>query len=247
MSETPTGLPIPDQAPTGDPVFQCKQDLVDSMRLFAAKGLAEGVSGHISVVDPGNQSLFWVNPFGVPFNKVTQDDLICVDGEGNVVSGKNGHRVNPSAYAIHSELHRLGHHAVAHSHGRGSRTLGALNQRLLPLDQESAAFYAAHNIYEQYNGPATSREQGKSVADAVGSDVAIILRHHGLITVGENLPEAVFRHVSFERCAELQISAQAAGEVFPMTDEQAMLARRGFNESGFNTFSFQMFVEEHVR
>ena len=111
LADTATGLPIP-----GEPAFDSpaderrhrKQRLAAAIRVFGKLGYGEGIAGHISVRDPQHAERFWVNPFGVSFNRVRVRDLICVDGEGNVVEGT--HRVNPSAFAIHSQIHLLVHH-----------------------------------------------------------------------------------------------------------------------------------------
>ena len=250
VHNTPTGLPIPEKDINIKPE-QIKekvlQQLVDSMQIFWHEGLSAGVSGHISVADPICENRFWVNPFGIPFNKVKVNDLICADENGKIVDGNYQNDINPSAFAIHSALHKLGHTAIAHSHGKGARSLGGLNSILLPLDQESAAFYLKNQIFGEYNGPAIGTHQGEAVARELNDNTALILKHHGLITVGNTLPEAIYRHISFERCANIQVQMMAAGKLTTMSASQALLAQAGFDESGLNDFSFQMLVEEYAK
>lgn len=246
LAETATGLPIFSKDFGKSAEF--KKTLVLAAHLLAKKQLTEGVSGHISVKDPSGADRFWVNPFGVPFNKLKESDLICVDNNGVIVDGdaKYG-RLNPSAFTIHYYLHQQGHNAVVHSHSQNARILGALGQVLLPMDQESAAFYEANGILDDYTGPAINHEHGKAVAEAMQDHIALILKHHGLITVGNSIEEAAFRHISFDSCAALQLRAFSIGSPDIMSKPQAVLAKQGFNESDFNRFSFYTIARELFR
>jgi ribulose-5-phosphate 4-epimerase/fuculose-1-phosphate aldolase len=250
LADTHTGLPMP-QPPTFDDPAQertyRKRRLAAALRLFGKYGFGEGISGHISVRDPEHRGLFWVNPFGVSFALVTVGDLICVDENGTVVQGR--HPVNPSAFVIHAAIHgsRADAEAAAHAHTVHARALGALGQLLEPLDQESAAFYQDQVLYDDYRGPSIAKEQGQDIADKLGSARAILLRHHGLITVGNTLEAAVHWFFTYDSCAQVQLLAAAAGRPRPMTHEQAVAAQDGFGDAQLAWFSFQLLYDEIVR
>ena len=247
LADTATGLPLSDE-----PVFESvveerrhrKQRLAAALRLFGKYGFGEGISGHISVRDPEHVDQFWVNPFGLSFNRVRVRDLICVDSEGRVVQG--GHKVNPSAFVIHSKIHELRPDATAAAHGHTahSRALGALGRLLEPIDQESAAFYQNQVLYDRYEGPSIALEQGQDIAEQLGDNRAILLRHHGLITVGGSLDEAVHWFFTYDSCAHVQLLANAVGRPEPMTHEQAVAARDGFGDPQLGRFSFQLLWDE---
>ncbi|MBK0868352.1 MULTISPECIES: class II aldolase/adducin family protein [unclassified Saccharopolyspora] len=247
LADTRTGLPLP-----GGPVFDSAQDerrdrkrrLVAAIRLFGKYEYGEGISGHLSVRDPEHPEHFWANPFGVSFQQVKVRDLVRVDAAGNVVEGM--HKINPSAFVIHSKIHELCPDAVAaaHAHTESSRALGALGRLLEPLDQESAAFYQDQVLYDAYEGPSITIDQGRDIAEKLGGSRAILLRHHGLITVGASLDEAVHRFVTFDGCARVQLLAAAAGQPLPMTHEQAVSAKAGFGDSQLGWFSFQLLYDE---
>ncbi|WP_431877001.1 class II aldolase/adducin family protein [Amycolatopsis sacchari] len=247
LADTHTGLPIP-AAPTFDTVDgerrHRKQRLAAALRLFGKYGFGEGISGHVSVRDPEHHDRFWVNPFGISFSRVRVRDLICVDAGGTVVEGT--HRVNPSAFVIHSRIHEHcpGAEAAAHAHTVHSRALGALGRTLEPLDQESASFYRDQVLFDGYEGPSISVEQGRQIADALGGRRAILLRHHGLITVGGTLEEAVHRFFTYDGCAQVQLLASAAGRPKPMSEEQALAAKDGFGDSQLAWASFQLLYDE---
>ncbi|MET7453900.1 class II aldolase/adducin family protein [Streptomyces sp. NPDC005574] len=249
LADTPTGLPIP-----GEPGFATheetrrhrRQRLAAALRLFGRHGFGEGISGHISVRDPEHPDRFWVNPFGVSFHQVRVADLICVDATGHVVSGH--HPVNPSAFVIHSQIHQLHPDATAaaHAHTPHSRALGALGRLLEPIDQESAAFYGRQTLYSDYQGPSVTLTQGRDIARHLGDHRAILLRHHGLITVGNSLDEAVHWFLTYDSCAQVQLLAQAAGTPHTLTHQQALAAREGFGDQQLGHFSFQLLFNEIV-
>lgn len=249
IANTRTGLPIPDApvfASATDERRYRKQRLAAAIRLFGKNGFGEGISGHISVRDPEDPELFWVNPFGVSFNRVTVADLICVDTGGVVVEGK--HPVNPSAFAVHSQIHQLRPDAdgIAHGHTAHSRALGALGRLLEPIDQEAAAFHRNQVFYDDYDGPAINVEQGRDIATRLAGNSAMLLRHHGLITVGGSVEEAAHWFFSYDGCARVQLLAAAAGSTRAMTERQALLARDGFGDPQLARFSFQPMWDEIV-
>lgn len=216
------------------------------MRLFGYYGFDEGISGHLSVRDPEHHDQFWVNPFGVAFNRIRVSDLICVDAAGRVVHGSLP--VNPSAFVIHSAIHqqRPDAHAATHAHTLNSRALTALKAGLVPVDQESSAFWDDHVLCDDYEGPTVDVAQGKAVANALGDKRAILLRYHGLITVGGTIDEAAYWFISFDRCADVQLRARAAGPLVSMSEEQARSARAGFGDPNLAWYSFQVLYNHIV-
>ncbi|GAA2778279.1 class II aldolase/adducin family protein [Crossiella cryophila] len=247
LADTHTGLPIPAETAFGsveDERRHRKQRLAGSLRLFGKHGFGEGISGHISVRDPENLDHFWVNPFGVSFNRVRVADLLCVDSAGRIVHGR--HRLNPSAFVIHSQIHEMHAEATAAAHGHTaySRALGALGKLLDPLDQEAAAFYQRQVLYTDYEGTSTTVEQGRDIAEKLGDNRAILLQHHGLITVGNSLEEAVHWFFTFESCAKVQLLAAAAGTPKQFSHEQALAAGDGFGDPQLAHFSFSLLWEE---
>ncbi|MBK3590586.1 class II aldolase/adducin family protein, partial [Streptomyces sp. MBT57] len=93
-----------------------RQRLAGALRLFGEYGYEDGVSGHVTVRDPELADCYWVNPFGAPFAGIAPQDLILVNGDGQVVQGR--FHVNQAAFAVHAAVHRArpGAVAVAHTH-----------------------------------------------------------------------------------------------------------------------------------
>lgn len=225
-----------------------KQRLAAAIRLFGKYGYGEGISGHLSVRDPEHLDRFWVNPFGVSFTQVRVADLLCVDSGGRVVEGR--HPLNPSAFVIHSHIHdsRPDAEAAALGHTANSRALGALGQLLEPIDQESAAFYERQVLYRHYLRPAVDDDQGAEIAAHLGDSRAMLLAHHGLVTVGGSIDEAAHWFFTYESCAQVQLLAQSAGTMHVMDTTQACAARDGgFGSPRLGWFSFQLLWEEIVQ
>lgn len=202
-----------------------KQRLALSFRIFGRFGFDEGVAGHITARDPGDPNLFWVNPFGMSFKQITVDDLILVDHQGQVVDGT--WPVNRAAFAIHSSVHDARPDAVAaaHSHSKFGRAWSALGRELSPITQDSLLFFEDHSLFDDYTGTVNDPEEGKRLAHALGDNKAVILRNHGLLTVGQSVEEAVFWYVTMERSCEVELLARAAGEPVLVSDDVARATR----------------------
>lgn len=216
-----------------------KERLAASFRLFAKYGFDEGVAGHITARDPEHTDHFWVNPFGMHFSQIRASDLICVDGNGQVVVGDRP--VNTAAFAIHSQVHhaRPDVIAAAHSHSMYGKAWATLGRLLDPITQDSCAFYEDHSIFEDYTGVVTDASEGERIAEALGSRKAVILRNHGLLTVGDNVDEAVWWFITMDRSCHAQLLAEAAGEPLKIRHESALRTRGQVGSKVAGWFQYQ--------
>ncbi|WP_406309749.1 class II aldolase/adducin family protein [Streptomyces sp. NBC_00623] len=229
----PTPIPVEQLQFAMPPVHQSideerayrKERLAGALRLFAAYGYEDGVSGHITARDPEYTGCFWVNPFGAPFDGLLPDELILVNGDGHVVEGR--HHVNQAAFAVHAQVHRARPDvvAVAHTHSLHGRALSALGEFIEPITQESCAFYEDHAVYQAYTGVVVDEEEGRRIAAALGTRKAIILRNHGLLTVGDSVDAAAWWFVTMERSCQVQLAARAAGKPVLIEHREAVATR----------------------
>ena len=240
MAEKPLKLTMP---PTFDSPeeerLHRKQRLAAGFRLFSRFGFDEGVAGHITARDPILPDHFWVNPFGMHFGHITVSDLILVNHDGEVVEGDRP--VNTAAFAIHSQVHAARPDAVAaaHSHSTYGRAWSTLGRKLDPITQDVCAFYGDHALFDDYTGVVLDVEEGKRIAHALGDNKAVILRNHGLLTVGQSVDEAVWWFITMERSCQVQLMAEAAGTPVLIDDDDAALARRQVGSNIAGWFSFQ--------
>jgi ribulose-5-phosphate 4-epimerase/fuculose-1-phosphate aldolase len=202
-----------------------RERLVAALRLFGRFGFEEGVAGHITVRDPEHTDHFWVNPFGMSFKQIKVSDLILVNHDGQVVEGR--HHVNQAAFAVHAEVHRARPDvvAVAHSHSTYGRALAALGQWLEPLTQDACAFYEDHALLDAYTGMFVDEDGCRLIAATLGPHKAIILRNHGLLTVGDSVDAAAWWFLQMERACEIQLAAKAAGQPVPIDHADAVATR----------------------
>lgn len=224
-----------------------KQRLAAGFRLFAKFGFEEGVAGHITARDPIEPDTFWVNPFVVPFAHITASSLIRVDHHGQVVEGR--YHVNQAAFAIHSQVHQARPDVVAaaHSHSTYGRALSTLGETLEPITQDVCAFYQDHALFDDYTGVVNDVQEGRRIAAALGENKAVILRNHGLLTVGTTVDAAVFWFITMERSCQVQLAAKAAGQVVHIDPEQAKLTHDQVGTEFVGWLSFQPLWEKIVR
>ncbi|WP_369214514.1 class II aldolase/adducin family protein [Streptomyces flavofungini] len=202
-----------------------KERLAGALRIFGRLGYEDGVSGHITARDPEHTDCFWVNPFGMPFKHITVGDLVLANADGQVVEGR--HHVNQAAFTVHAQAHlaRPDVVAVAHCHSLHGRALSTLGELLDPITQEACAFYESHALYDNYTGVVVDAEEGRSIATTLGGNKAVILRNHGLLTVGDSVDAAAWWFISLERSCQVQLSARAAGRPVLIGHQQAVLTR----------------------
>jgi len=216
-----------------------KQRLAAAYRLFSKCGFDEGVAGHITARDPERLDHFWVNPFGMHFSLIKVSDLILVNHQGEVVEGDRD--VNRAAYAIHSQVHaaRPDCVAAAHAHSLYGKTFSAMPGMLVePITQDSCAFFEDHGRLEEFTGVVFDVEEGKKIAHALGDGKAVILKNHGLLTVGHSVEEAAWWFISMERSCQSQLIAYAAGTPSKIDDEMARLTASQIGSHAAGWFQF---------
>lgn len=216
-----------------------KERLAAGFRLFGRFGFDEGVAGHITARDPEHLDCFWVNPFGMSFSHIRVSDLILVDAEGEVVAGEG--LVNGAAFAIHSQVHaaRPDVIAAAHAHSIYGKSWSSLGRLLDPLTQDACAFYDDHALFDDYTGVVLDPEEGKRIGHALGDAKAVILRNHGLLTVGHSVDEAVWWFITMERSCQAQLLAEAAGTPVRIDSANAQLTATQVGSHIAGYFSFQ--------
>lgn len=206
-----------------------KQRLAAAYRIFGRFRFDMGGAGHITARDPEWTDHFWVNPFGIHFTKIRVSDLMLVNHKGEIVQppAKVKPWLNQAAFAIHSRLHqaRPDVNGAAHSHSLYGKAFAALGRRLDPISQDSAAFFESHSIFEDFTGVVYDTSEGDRIADALGNHNAVILRNHGLLTVGQSVEAAIWRYLAMENACQTQLLAMAAGTPLVMSDDVARHTR----------------------
>lgn len=224
-----------------------KQRLAAAFRLFSRYGFDEGVAGHITAHDPERKDHFWVNPFGVHFGQIRASDLILVNDRGEVVEGK--YPVNVAAFAIHSQVHaaRPDVVAAAHAHSTYGKSWSSLGRTLDPLTQDACAFFEDHTVYGDFTGVVYQTTEGERIAQALGPRKAIIMRNHGLLTVGQTVDEAAWWFITMDRSCQAQLMAEAAGTPMKIDPAEAALTRGQVGSHLAGWFQCQPLMNKIIR
>lgn len=191
--------------------WQTRQDLAAAYRLTAHYGWSDLVFTHITAPVPDEDGAFLINPYGFMFDEITASSLVKVDAAGNPLHD-TPFMVNPAGFVIHSAVHAARHDAgcVMHTHTANGVAVAAQSAGLLPISQQSI-FILSNLGYHDYEGVALlDAEKPRLVAD-LGTNNYLILRNHGLLTVGSNVAEAFLAMYLFEAACNIQIRAQSGG------------------------------------
>ena len=210
-------------------------------RTLGAHGWGELGDGHISVRDPERADCFWLLRYGVPFGEATVADLVLVGPDGAVVdaNGNDPAEINITAYNIHWPIHeaRPDVACAAHTHTPYGTPWSANAEPFRPIVQEATAFHGCHSVYTGDDVNVASTEGGKRIAAALGEGRGVILRNHGLLTVGSSVDEAVGWFLMMERVAEVHVKSH---RMQPISDEAAAQSAAviGRPSSGWHAFNW---------
>ena len=189
----------------GEQEWETRVNLAACYRLMHEFGMVEMISNHISARVPGTTDHFLLNPYGMLYEEVTASSLLKVDIEGNVLFNASDYGLNKAGYVIHSAVHAARHDVdcVIHTHTLAGMAVSAMKGTLQPLSQSAMRF--ASIAYHDYEGPAFNLEERERLVRDLGDHEAMILRNHGLLTVGPSIPECFNNMYRLERACQLHI------------------------------------------
>ena len=203
--------------------WQMRVDVAACYRLVALFGMNDLVYNHISGRVPDEEGHFLINAYGYAYEEVTASSLVKIDFDGNVVlDSGTGYGVNHAGFVIHSALHRGRHDVgcVIHTHSPAGMAVSALKCGLLPLTQN--AMFFGEIAYHDYEGPAIDMDEQQRLVRDLGNGPALILRNHGLLTVGSSVCEAFVVMHWLERACQAQLMAMACNAKLNMPDPQTV-------------------------
>jgi ribulose-5-phosphate 4-epimerase/fuculose-1-phosphate aldolase len=191
--------------------WKARVQLAACYRLLARGRLTDLTATHASARIPGVERQFLLNPFGLLFEEVTASSLVKVDFEGAVLD-ETPWGVNPAGFAIHGAIHRARPDAgaIVHTHTRAGCVVGALEGGLLPLNQISLIFFD-RVAYTDYVYVEEIHECKRMVED-LGEKPALVMRNHGLLTVGRSIAEAFVLMHYLDRACEIHVQSLATGQ-----------------------------------
>jgi ribulose-5-phosphate 4-epimerase/fuculose-1-phosphate aldolase len=192
---------------------QARLDLTAALRMAARMALNEGVCNHFSMELPGHPDKFLINPQGLHWSEITPADLVVVDENGTVLEGR--HKVEPTAFFIHSRVHlRCKKKVVLHSHMPFATALAIIEGGRLELgaNQNAMRFHGRIAYDDGYGGVALSDSEGDRIASGLGNAEVMIMAHHGVLVCGERMDYAFDDLYYLERSCMVQVLAQSTGK-----------------------------------
>jgi ribulose-5-phosphate 4-epimerase/fuculose-1-phosphate aldolase len=185
-------------------------DLAACYRLVADLGWDDLIFTHISARVPDTHD-FLINPYGLMFEEITASSLVRVDLEGRKTLD-TPYEINPAGYTIHSAIHAARDDAgcVLHLHTMEGVAVSAQKEGLLPISQQSTLIMASLS-YHDYEGLAMNPDEKPRLQADLGNTRNMILRNHGLLTVGRSVADAFLAMFTLQRACEIQLLAQRNG------------------------------------
>jgi len=190
--------------------WRVRVDLAAAYRLTALFGWDDLIFTHISARVPGTHH-FLINPYGLMFEEITASSLVKIDVDGNKIE-PSPYEVNPAGFTIHSAVHEGRHDAgcVMHTHSINGMAVSAQSEGLLPLTQ-SSLYVLATLGYHDYEGLAVNPDEKPRLVRDLGDKSVLMLRNHGLLTVGRTVADAFVGMYFAEVACMVQVRAQAGG------------------------------------
>ena len=199
--------------------WEARIDLAAAYRLVALYKWDDLVFTHITMRVPDAGDQFLINPYGLFFDEITASSLVKIDLQGQKLQD-SPFEVNPAGFVIHSAIHAARHDArcVMHTHTLNGVAVSAQRAGLLPISQHSM-FTLGSLGYHDFEGPALNDDEKPRLVADLGDKSSLILRNHGLLTVGETVADAFVAMYYLEASCAIQVRAQAGGELIPVPKE----------------------------
>jgi L-fuculose-phosphate aldolase len=206
------------------------REVSEASLALAAAGLTDMVWGHAAIRDPGGRGV-WMKASGWGFEEVTEERVVLVSPEGEVLSGDGRRHIE---YPIHSEIMRArpGVGATVHTHAPALSAFACLDMPVLPVSHDGVLFSDPQvSRFTRTSALIATSELGAALADALGDRRACLMPSHGAVTAGPDVATAVMYAVLLERVCRTQLMALAAGgpKVWSDADEAALKREQVWN------------------
>ena len=189
--------------------WRIRVDLAACYRLVALYGWDDLIFTHISARLPGDGHQFLINPYGMTFDEITASSLVKIDLNGRKLMD-SPYEINPAGFVIHSAIHAAREDAkcVLHTHSVNGVAVSATKDGVLPISQQST-FVLSSLGYHDYEGVALNDEEKPRLVRDLSDKSFLMLRNHGLLTVGPTIADAFVLMYTFEATCMIQLRAQA--------------------------------------
>jgi ribulose-5-phosphate 4-epimerase/fuculose-1-phosphate aldolase len=212
----------------GEEEWQLRVQLAACYRAFVHYGWTDSIFTHLSARVPGHADQYLINPYGLLFHEICASNLIKVDFDGNVVDGD--YPYNEAGHAIHTAMlkARPDVNVALHSHTRAGMAVSCMECGLLPLTQQANEIRDLL-CYHPYGIARSHNDECERLAADIADKWIMIMRNHGLLTVGRNVAEAFYYLYTVENACKVQVDVLACNQAIVTPAEAVVdeLARDG--------------------
>lgn len=209
-----------------------------------------GLAGQITARGPVANT-YWTLPLGLSFDEASPESWLLIDDQLQVLKGEGSYGIrepNP-ATRFHLWVYRSRPdvNAIVHTHPPAASALAAAETPLLVGHMDATPLFEDMVFLPVWPGLPTADKEGEIIATALGPHHAMLLAHHGLLTAGRSLQEAVFLAAFMERMAQLQINAASMGGVKPVDAQEARRARDFLRTDRIMNITFEAWTRRTIR
>ncbi|MCA1453010.1 class II aldolase/adducin family protein [Bradyrhizobium sp. BRP22] len=223
---------------------QLRIDLAAAFRLFAKLGMHEAVANHFSAAVSTDGRKFLMNPKWRHFSRIKASDLVLFDLDAEDSRGRQ-QDVDPTAWSIHSQMHRLLPQArvVLHLHPPFVTTIASLaNPEIKPIDQNTARYFNRVALDSSYSGMADSEQEGARLARLLGNRSRLMMGNHGVMIAARTVGEAFDDMYTIERACQTLVQAYSTGQPLKVLPDD-VAERTAQDWEGIADFSEAHFAE----
>ncbi|MET9291348.1 aldolase [Streptomyces sp. NPDC003077] len=222
-----------------------RQKLALTCRILFDGGHDSGLAGQITTraETPGT---YYTQRLGLGFDEVTEDNLVHVDEDLNVLNGEG--MPNP-ANRFHSWVYRARPdvNCIIHTHPLHTAALSMLEKPLVVSHMDTTPLFDDCAFLETWPGIPVGNEEGEIISAALGDKRGLLLAHHGMLVAGSTIEEACVLALLFERAAKLQLMASSAGTIRPLPPELAREAHDWVSTPKRDQATFSYYARRALR
>lgn len=208
-----SGATLAQTSPADD---SSRRQMALACKILYVEGQNDFNHGQISARRPGSDQ-FWIRAAARGFDEITNDDFVLSSNAGERLYG-SGHI--PPEWPIHSEIYaaRPEVNSIVHTHPKAAIAFSSLGKPIRPLSHDGAFFFPHVPVFRATTNTITDPAMAKKLVDTLGGAKGVLLKNHGIVTVGTTIREATIAALLLERAAELELMVAGQSESSPSPD-----------------------------